>query len=356
MSTAPVPFSQPTSEPSANAGGSDRGLVTRLQLLLKDELAALLARGQRVALVDYPYSRNSGDAMIWRGERAVLSDLDVDVVYTCETEGYRKDVLAARLGGDGVVLLHGGGNFGDYWPQHQRFRERVLVDFPDHRVVQLPQSIGLRDPASAEVIHDAMAWHHGFTLLVRDRNSLHVAQEELGLAAHLVPDAAFGAGPLTRPVEPTADILVLARTDHERRHQLPEIDVPGATVADWTLSPGALRRWKLTKVGPRLARQVPPSATTDRVVGPVRDLAFESLARQTTASAHRQLSAFRVVVTDRLHAHVMSMMLDIPHVVLDNDYGKIRALHDAWTSDSNTTYFADDLDEAAAKAISLARR
>lgn len=335
---------------------SDRSLVTDLQREFDAVLERTVGRRARVALVDYPYSQNSGDAMIWRGERSALARLDADVVYTCETEGYDRSVLASRLGDDGVVLLHGGGNFGDYWPQHQRFREQVLRDFPGHRVIQLPQSIGLREPGSAAAITEALAWHTDFVVLCRDQPSLEIARTQLALTAEPSPDAAFGTGPLTRPSVATHNVLVLARTDHERAHRLGEIDLPGAVTTDWTLSGLERRRWKLTKLGPKLARSVRSKPGLDRWVAPIRDAAFESLAKQSTHAAHRQLSRHRVVVTDRLHAHVMCVMLDIPHVVLDNAYGKIRGLHDAWTVGSTTTTFADSVEEAAVVATALAHR
>jgi pyruvyl transferase EpsO len=48
----------------------------------------------------------------------------------------------------------------------------------------------------------------------------------------------------------------------------------------------------------------------------------------------RTLAAGRVVVTDRLHAHLLSLLLGIPHGVLDNSYGKLFRFLDAWTGDA----------------------
>ncbi|MFT4085249.1 MAG: polysaccharide pyruvyl transferase family protein, partial [Nocardioides sp.] len=44
----------------------------------------------------------------------------------------------------------------------------------------------------------------------------------------------------------------------------------------------------------------------------------------------------RLVVTDRLHAHVLAGLMGIPHVVLDNSYGKIGAVYRATTSGFRT--------------------
>ena len=62
------------------------------------------------------------------------------IVYTCEIDTYSPGILEAYLV-NGIILLQGGGNFGDLWQAHQSFRERVIQDFPHKKIIQLPQSI-----------------------------------------------------------------------------------------------------------------------------------------------------------------------------------------------------------------------
>jgi exopolysaccharide biosynthesis predicted pyruvyltransferase EpsI len=53
----------------------------------------------------------------------------------------RSGRIEATLGPDDPILLHGGGNFGDVWPGFQRFREQVIRESPNRRIIQLPQTI-----------------------------------------------------------------------------------------------------------------------------------------------------------------------------------------------------------------------
>ena len=48
----------------------------------------------------------------------------------------------------------------------------------------------------------------------------------------------------------------------------------------------------------------------------------------------RLLARGETVVTDRLHGHILALLLGIPHVVMDNDYGKVGAYIAAWTQAS----------------------
>ncbi|MET0884047.1 MAG: exopolysaccharide biosynthesis protein, partial [Acidimicrobiales bacterium] len=58
----------------------------------------------------------------------------------------------------------------------------------------------------------------------------------------------------------------------------------------------------------------------------------------------------RVVRTDRLHAHLLSLLQGIPHVLEDNATGKVRAYYDTWTNECSLTNWADTPLEAAERA------
>jgi pyruvyl transferase EpsO len=60
-----------------------------------------------------------------------------------------------------------------------------------------------------------------------------------------------------------------------------------------------------------------------------------------------------VVVTDRLHGHILALLLGIPHVVLDNSYGKLHHFIRTWTHASPLVRMAAAPDEATALAREL---
>src|SRR3546814_2699367 len=61
---------------------------------------------------------------------------------------------------------------------------------------------------------------------------------------------------------------------------------------------------------------------------------YQMLAQWRLRRGISMLSQGRVIVTDRLHAHILSLLLDIPQVVLDNMYGKVSAFAAQWTEKS----------------------
>src|ERR1700755_3102097 len=117
-------------------------LVEELRQRFAATLDPLLPPGSEVALLDYPSHRNIGDHLIWLRQTAYLgARADVSVRYLSDRFGYSHGALARALPEGGVVLLSGGGSFGDIYPQVQRMREAVVENFPRHRFIQLPQTV-----------------------------------------------------------------------------------------------------------------------------------------------------------------------------------------------------------------------
>jgi hypothetical protein len=100
-------------------------LIESLRTAIDDILGPILAGTRRVALLDFPTHANVGDSAIWLGTLAYLREKGKVVCYSCDHDTYSRDTLAERLD-DGIILLSGGGNFGDIWKQPQRLREQVV--------------------------------------------------------------------------------------------------------------------------------------------------------------------------------------------------------------------------------------
>jgi pyruvyl transferase EpsO len=303
----------------------------------------LLAGATRVALFDFPNYPNVGDSAIYLGQLALLRSLGLRPAFVCDFPTY--DATALRHGvRDGIILLAGGGSFGDVWPEAHAFRERVVRDFPHNRIVQLPQTVYFASAAAARRTRIVLEKHRGFTLLVRDRRSLEAARRQLGVEAELCPDMAVALGPLERPAPAHMPLLWLSRTDKERASG--SIGGSDVAVVDWLEEPWmALRELNYRLMG----------TTRRRVIGrATRTLltrTYAPLARQRLHRGIALLSSGRVVITDRLHGHILSLLLGIPHVVLDNSYGKVSGFHDTWTSGATGVYRA----QSAAEALAIAR-
>ncbi|HKB42104.1 MAG TPA: polysaccharide pyruvyl transferase family protein [Gemmataceae bacterium] len=310
-----------------NAGGtSGEATIRSLGEKIDEVLGPLLPPGTPYALLDFPNHANVGDSAIWLGEKGWLHRQGLRLVYACDVATYSRRRLAARLG-DGVILLHGGGNLGDFWLEHQQFREQVIQDFPGHRIIQLPQTIYFMDEWGVGEARRTFDAHHNLTLLCRDRPSLDFARKQFAAPSLLCPDMAFAVGPLERAGPPVKDILWLGRTDAESA-ALP-VPALGANVEriDWLEEEPTPVRERNQALSRQVERDPPDGSS---VLDPLIDT-YDILASERLRRGCQILSRGKVVVTDRLHGHVLCLLLGIPHVLLDNVYGKLRAFSETWT-------------------------
>ncbi|AJA10080.1 exopolysaccharide polymerization protein [Sphingopyxis fribergensis] len=285
-------------------------------------LDAVLPAGP-LALVDFPDHSNVGDSAIWLGEMAYLRKRSRLPSYYSAIADFEDGACRAAIGG-GAILIHGGGNMGTLWPKHEAFRLHLLRTHRGRPIIQMPQSIHYADPAAAAEMAEAIREHGQFTLLVRDARSLAFAEQHFDCAIHLCPDAALMLGRQQRSAA-TVPVFALLRTDHERAAGEANALPAGVVADDWLEEDaGQKRRLRLSLKLGRLFNRDPMAQRAARQ---------QRLAEWRFQRGLVMLSAGELVVTDRLHAHILSLLLDIPHVLLDNSYGKVAGFADQWTGD-----------------------
>jgi len=310
---------------------------------LNDKIEELLVpfivnKSEHICIIDPPGHPNVGDSAILLGElsflkrrfpKAKLSYYDVHS-YTPNANFFIEQAT--------ILLIHGGGNFGDIWPHHQHLRMQILERFPHKPIIQLPQSIYFGDKENLRATAAMIKKQSSFTLFVRDLNSFELARRVFECEVVLAPDMAF-AMPSIRPKASTVEYLCLLRTDKEVTfdHQIItnifRASDRSFEICDWLTQPRHLAARLDAKLN-SLTRRYPT------VTAPFRPIAMrlrQQYATERLLYGVELLSRGSIVVTDRLHAHVLCCLLDIPHFVFDSLGGKISAFHATWTQDSTNT-------------------
>jgi exopolysaccharide biosynthesis predicted pyruvyltransferase EpsI len=319
-------------------------------------LAQLFAGHRECAVLDYPDHPNVGDSAIWVGERLALQRLGVRLRFVGSLRTFVESDFRRQIPAGTLVLIHGGGNFGTVWPHHQGHREELFSRLRDFKLVQLPQTIHFDDPVALQRNRDLVQQHPNLTILCRDAPSLALAQQGLGAHAALCTDSAmFLVGSLPRN-DPVVDCLVLARTDKEAaigdvRAQLAASGL-SYEVVDWLDEPESATRQLTGWVRRRARGQL--GATPG--YQPTLTWLWDRLAWQRVRRGCKLLSRGRVVITDRLHAHILSTLLGIPNIVLDNNYGKVSAFMRSWTDDNPLCHRVTTILQALAAARSQLKR
>lgn len=319
--------------------------------LIREQFASVLSKNVPTALLDFPDHPNVGDSAIWSGEIAALRSLGYNIQYVCDMNSYRESVMRQRMS-YGQLLMHGGGNYGTVWAASQFWREAVIRRCHDYRIVQLPQTLHFDDQTSLDRARDCVRSHPDYFLMTRDHRSLAIATDQLGVRALLCPDAALMLHGSIKRLSPTKDVLVLSRTDKEAQASgLSGFVLPNFSISkvDWLDED----RTALTRTVQAVKQLSLSSMGSTRTLQFFQRKLFANLADARVQRGVRTLSIGRIVVTDRLHAHIICMMLGIPHVVLDNNYGKLSEFINCWHADQPLVRLVKSVDEAQTAATLL---
>jgi exopolysaccharide biosynthesis predicted pyruvyltransferase EpsI len=326
-----------------------RSLNVQLSKRIDETLAPLIAgHAQRICIIDPPDHPNVGDNAIFLGELAFLrrnfphARIDFFDVgnYTSACDRFIQECS--------IILMHGGGNFGEIWPRHHAIRMEILKRFPGKPIVQFPQSISFATQAGIDSTARAIERQGNLTLLVRDRKSQAFAEKHFPCTTVLCPDMAFALGDLAR--QPASlDFLCLLRgdkevvMDHSRLLKVLANLGGSLEVADWIKMPDSPVGRRDKALG-RAWRRFPWT------IGLTQSFALrvrERYARERLAFGLGLLSRGSMVITDRLHAHVLCCLLGVRHLLFDSLDGKVSALYDAWTKGTANARLVSSVDQVA---------
>ncbi len=334
---------------------------------------------ERCAVLDHPSHFNIGDHLIWLGAMFYLRQTRKAKVDYIASAGQFSTAQFAARSREGPIFLHGGGNFGDIWPDLQNFREAIIGQYPNRKIVILPQTIHFSSSEKLKQSADLLNQHPDLTIFVRDDRSYQTAITNFsGCKVYKAPDAAFHlAGlPNTQLAPPQIDrTIYMCREDREMNYSFKpkNLGLHNSIVDDWVsfhwlrklpenwiYVPGLTRFirefWQRGLKQPHewVSRQKwqwlhPYSRDLGGMYG-------SHLNRMSWGQAHSgiyQLQQYSGVITNRLHVHILCLLLGIPHVLLPGSYYKIEAFHREWTCGISLCQFAKTPDEVPAAIATL---
>jgi pyruvyl transferase EpsO len=311
---------------------------------LKQRLASIAAAmpvTRPVVYLDYPVHDNVGDLLIHQGADAFLDDHGYEVLGRFSMHDFSRrgrddetavvlkpsirdlDRLIARA--EPVLVLHGGGNFGDIWPQFQMFRELIIQRYPGTPIVVLPQTIHFGGTEKRKHSARIFSAHRRLVIFVRDDESLAFVRRDVGADGEVVPDMAHQLwGRPEFAATGGAGTLMLRRRDRESYG-----DAAAGDYFDWGELNGeasrvllrALRKWQT--IDNPLRHWVP-------------NYYLWRLYRDRLISrAVAQFRPYACIDTDRLHGVILAALMSKPVRYGEGSYGKLHRYARQWLSGSN---------------------
>ena len=171
------------------------------------------------------------------------------------------------------------------------------------------------------------------------------------MRSELCPDMALLLKPQVPAPRSDAGILWLCRNDQESRGWASMAAPSDIVRVDWRQE----SRGRLEPAHEFLLRQRMLHPHGLARAGSLQHRIQNALATRRLRRGLRLLGSARIIVTDRLHGHILATLSGIPHVVLDNTYGKVRSFYDTWTGEVGFAHWCDEPGEAIAHARRLLR-
>lgn len=316
--------------------------IDKRKELLIDGLNKLIPPKSKVVILDYPNYSNLGDILILVATKKYLRDRGCTLVAEYERRDYdfisQQNLICTKT----ILLIQGGGNLGDLYYTHQDLRYKIIRDFANNKIIQLPQSIYFKYQDSLLEAAREFSSHENFHLITRDSESFKIANQIMSNGnIYLLPDMATY---LVKSRESkhicSNKILCLLREDGESK-----IESNGVGT-NFSLAPKHEKHfikkdWAQPSFFERVLKLI------DRILYKLKIKTFllfkvdiyhiTSLYRSLLEfyryqKAVRFMQGFSLVITDRLHGYIYAEINKLECRYIDNSTGKIGNYLNTWSN------------------------
>ncbi|MGN5236412.1 polysaccharide pyruvyl transferase family protein [Rhodococcus sp. SJ-3] len=268
---------------------------------------------RELVFTDFPDYPNVGDSAIALGQLRYFATASISVKSAYCIATLQSSVFESKI----PVMINGGGNIAGLFDGIDDHRNSIAQRLnSDTLLIQAPQSIHFATDRGRSRFIREFSSRQALRMCVRDATAV---EDLTGIIAHpiLAPDAVHHLGQIASP-PPIQSRLVLARKDQESNAN----DIP-AEAQDWkkdTFRPAisSFIRWK--------SMRLPPAGRflNKSISG------WERIAQQRLDRGIAILSQGETVITDRLHAMLISLQMGRRVIAVDNKNKKLTKYAETW--------------------------
>lgn len=232
------------------------------------------------------------------------------------------DELLRTVNNDDLIFINSGCDFGNLYPvSHENVRKRIIRAFPNNKIIQLPVTVFYNHATQITVDMEFFADKNNVVLMGRDPESYKILANNLACRSVFVPDFAFMLKSIPTKRMRKGALLVLRRDFETKpnrmllklRSKLPRICRKPVSLLVHVHK--ILSRYVLKIIVKQVVSHV---VVKDVQIGedPITDENRENIINEVLDYYQN----FKVVVTDRLHGMVFSVLTKTPCVAIE---GKI---------------------------------
>ncbi|GBG95872.1 general stress protein 30 [Ligilactobacillus salitolerans] len=299
------------------------------RLSLTEFLQRLPRNQQRFFMFGIPTYNNLGDQMIGFAQKLFFQRYFPQLQYIEITEPQTDQAIAELLPevrSSDMVGFIGGGNIGSYYLNHERARRKVFGTFVNNLTISFPQSVNFAQTAQGQrelgLSQAAYGKNPNLTLCARETQTFRRFQQYFDNNVLFTGDMVMTLDPLPGDVK-REGILLVMRHDDEK---VTEDDLLAKLTE------------QLTKMGQEVEQTdtvVPFKAGDGQENDPSKSPLRLNERWQLFTDKLDELRKAKVVITDRLHGMIFSVITQTPCLVFDNSYGKASTSYYNWFEDLN---------------------
>lgn len=289
---------------------------------------------KKVVLFGVPTYGNIGDAAITVATEQFIKDnlREYEYIKILDEETKEKiDEMKKILTDKDVLLLQGGGNFGDEYIILEERRRMIVEAFPNNKIILMPQTIYFNDTeygrSELEKSKNTYKKHKDLTLIAREEVSYNIMKKEFpNNNIILTPDI----------------VMYLNETKNEERH--------GALLVMRSDLEKVLNESQMSKISELVSKYFNKQVITDTHIGDeqipceVRREVFEDKLQEFRKS--------EIVITDRLHGMIFAAITSTPCIALGNYNHKIESSFE-WLKNQGYIKFIKDTEDLEGEITKL---
>ena len=295
---------------------------------IKDTLTFLLDNDY--IFIDLPYYSNIGDSLIWKGTETLLASLPHKCLYRASCKTFRHIDISENV----IIIMMGGGNWGDLYLIHNEFRKRIVQSYPNNKIVILPQTVYYEGARNARFDAKVFRKHKRLTIFARDKYSYWFLKLfRFNKDIRLLPDMAFCIDRdwlRTYTLPSTGNNLLFKRLDKEGTKTDVISNLGEHDTSDWPLytEPDPLRTILYTLINEGKYKEADDYATN--VYLPER-----------VKVGIEHISKYEKVYSNRLHGAILAILLGKETFIIDNSYGKNSQYYSTWLKDTKNIHLVN---------------
>lgn len=302
--------------------------IMELRDVINKELASLIT-GDYV-LWDIPYYYNIGDTLIWEGTRMFLKQFPYKCINATDIRNYTPMSLSQNT----IILLQGGGNWGDLYREHDDLRKRIVQMYPHNKIVIFPQTVFYETEDTLREDMNFYKTYSNVTICARDEVSYQILKQHLpNNNILLVPDMAFfiDVDEYKRSEKQEGKVLYLKRKDKE----LSTVDVlipSSADIRDWPLFEKIPFKYDIINTVFGICKRLFPNTQLARNL---INFKWNKIFRLWNIKCGIDfLNNYDTIYSTRLHVIILSILLHKKEIYLiDNLSSKNLNFYNTWLRD-----------------------